>query len=211
MSSFRHAGPAGVEVTHCGVRTNRALGVRSFVLCLLAVCALLVMVPAPAHAATGPANRPGLLAGTPLTLAVPLPVIGKTLSVDVAGVSLVAHVPQAATAEAGPTYRPAVRLLRPVRVAHRSAALARATTAPGLVSVVPIGPMPTGLRPHVAAKSVLTLTRAAAPNQPGARGLPAPPTSFWFALVLLALLLGTTTFLVADRGAYRVAVSITKR
>jgi hypothetical protein len=93
---------------------------------------------------------------------------------------------------------------------HRaSAARPVAVTAPGLISVVPVGPMPSALRPRVASPTVRAVAQRIGP---ASSSLPAPPVGFWFTLVLLVLLFGSATYLIGDRRAgYRVAVSITKR
>lgn len=76
---------------------------------------------------------------------------------------------------------------------------ATATTAPGLVSVVPVGPLPTGLPPDVATQTapVHSVAPVIAAHV-GPAGPSAPPAGFWFALILIVLLLGTTTFVLAD-------------
>jgi hypothetical protein len=71
---------------------------------------------------------------------------------------------------------------------------------PGLVSVVPVGPLPTGLPPDVAGESDPS-TQAVAPivvADVRPAGSSAPPLGFWFALMLIVLLLGTTTFILSD-------------
>lgn len=113
---------------------------------------------------------------------------------------------QIETAHAAPTTakpRPALA------AASTSGAGPTAATAPGLISVVPVGPLPTALPPRVA----MGQTEASAPVATSNLGhsLPAPPPGFWFALVMVILVLGTATYLVGDRRAYNVALSITKR
>jgi hypothetical protein len=83
-----------------------------------------------------------------------------------------------------------------------------AVTTPGLISVVPIGPMPSALRPRVATESVRPAAQSGGSE---AAGLSAPPIGFWFLLVLLVLMFGSTTYLVGGRRHYSVALSITKR
>jgi hypothetical protein len=74
-----------------------------------------------------------------------------------------------------------------------------AVTAPGLISVVPIGPLPAALRPRVATETVPSAARTGGSD---ATILRAPPIGFWFLLVLLVLMLGSTTYLVGGRRRY---------
>lgn len=163
--------------------------------------AAVVAVPAPALAGSSETG----LARLPLHLRVELPVV--TVSIG------------QAPATVGPTRPPVarpVRAVRPERSQSRSATAAAgrsvahpvAVTAPGLISVVPVGPLPSALRPRVATEAVRErLGVLASP----ARSVPAPPVGFWFAVVLLVLLLGSATYLVGRRPSYKVAVSITNR
>ncbi|HWA64927.1 MAG TPA: hypothetical protein VG899_00980 [Mycobacteriales bacterium] len=84
-----------------------------------------------------------------------------------------------------------------------------AVTAPGLISVVPVGPLPSALRPRVAAAAPRPVARSAGGSP--SPDTPAPPLGFWFAVVLVVLVFGSTSYLIGDRRRYNVAVSITNR
>ena len=181
-------------MTHTAKHPVTAPRVRILAIGVLAVAALQLGIAAPAHAAV---HRG-------LTIKIPLPVTLATLTIHDAdlGVAVSDEPSRGSTAyrisighsarhvHARPTATRSTAIVRTVHAAPRAAAHGPlAVTAAGLISVVPLGPMPTALRPHVA-RSRFTAQRAGS----GATGLPAPPVGFWFALVMLVLLLGTTTF-----------------
>jgi hypothetical protein len=219
------------------LRATTGLRLRSLVLCAPAALALAVVMPAPAQAAASPSAVHGVRVGSLMsalahghlgTVSIEVPASLPDLTVRSGNVSLAitdgdhagsldSHVSIGRQVLAGAGHAVVIR-----RVAHadhgssmrHTTSLAAgpgplAVTAPGLVSVVPIGPAPTGLRPHVAAGQAEALT----PNTVATLGrvLPAPSLGFWFGAILLVLLLGAATFVVGDRRFYSVAVSMTKR
>jgi hypothetical protein len=59
--------------------------------------------------------------------------------------------------------------------------------------------MPSALRPRVATESVRSAAHSGGSD---VTTLPAPPVGFWFLLVLLVLMFGSTTYLVGGRRHY---------
>lgn len=157
----------------------------------------LIAVPAPAVASTGVSPL-----HPPLRIKIDLPASLPDLTVTLG------H--QAAPATHRVLAGRATRLIRTVPAPPQAAKVHGpvAVTAPGLISVVPVGPLPSALRPRVATETVRGTAQAGGTNP---TSLPTPPVGFWFALVLLVLVFGSASYLIGDRLRYKVPVSITNR